>query len=447
MMTNIVDSKYQNQDDNSKSILGLKWHLGRNLGNYPDFYYAYREKAWQVFNDLSWPTKSDEPWRRTDIQPLLSKKFQLFSGEDSKATRINGKEESPKTQLGEFGGKVIIQNDSDEMALVDEIAKSGVIFTSLKKALEDYPTVVQEILGKIVQARDGKFSALVAAFEENGIFLYVPKNIDITIPLNGVIRKKHGKYAQFIHNILWIDEGSSVTYIHELNSLSDNSTEGLHAGITEILVGKKANLTYVEIQNLGNNEWNFTHEKTIVKSDGNIDWFYGSLGSKFSKNFIDVDLIGEGASTQMSGIYFTDGAQHIDLDTQQNHLIENTKSNLIYKGVLKDESLAIWQGMIFVAPGAQKTDGYQANRNLILDRRAKADSIPGLEILADDVRCTHGATVSNVDAEQIFYLETRGIPRSEAEKIIVSGYFEPILDSIPIESTRDKIRELINQKM
>ena len=149
----------------------------------------------------------------------------------------------------------------------------------------------------------------------------------------------------------------------------------------------------------------------------------------------------------MSGFYFADGDQHLDHDTQQNHLAPNGTSDLLFKGALLDRSRSVWQGMIYVAPGAQKTDGYQANRNLVLSPHARADSIPGLEILADDVRCTHGATVGRLDEEPIFYLMSRGLPRREAERLVVDGFFAPVLERVPFERVRERFARMIDMKM
>ena len=148
-----------------------------------------------------------------------------------------------------------------------------------------------------------------------------------------------------------------------------------------------------------------------------------------------------------TGFYFTDGVQHFDHDTQQNHLAPNTMSDLLFKGALREHSRSVWQGMIYVAPGAQKTDGYQANRNLLLDSNARADSIPGLEILADDVRCTHGATIGKIDPDQVFYLRSRGIPDKESERLIVEGFFDPIMQRIPFGGVRTRFQDAILKKM
>jgi Fe-S cluster assembly protein SufD len=221
----------------------------------------------------------------------------------------------------------------------------------------------------------------------------------------------------------------------------------MHAGIVEIQVLEGASMKFVELQSWGRHAWNFSHERARVERGGNLDWIFGAIGSRLTKNFSELDLAGEGAQGRMSGFYFTDGSQHLDHDTQQNHLAAHTTSDLLFKGALKGKSRSVWQGMIYVAPGAQKTDGYQANRNLVLSDGARADSIPGLEILADDVRCTHGATVGKLEQEPLFYLKSRGIPQAEAEKLVVEGFFDPIFQRIPFEGVRERFQQYIADKM
>ena len=246
--------------------------------------------------------------------------------------------------------------------------------------------------------------------------------------------------------MVWLEPGATATYVHEYASPTEKAPS-FHAGLVEIHVGDEANLTFVELQSWGEHVWNFTHERSQVGQDGHLDWIFGAIGGNVTKNFAEIDLIGRGSLGRMSGFYFTDGHQHLDYDSQQNHRAPNTTSDLLFKGALIDSSRVVWQGMIYVAPGAIKTDGYQANRNLVLSREARADSIPGLEILADDVRCTHGATVGKIDADQVFYLRTRGIPRVEAERLIVSGFFDPIMQRIPFEGVRDRFQLSIAKKM
>ena len=284
-------------------------------------------------------------------------------------------------------------------------------------------------------------------WERYGVFIYIPKGVDVEVPLHSVIWGPGANLAYFSHIMIWMEPDSSLTYIHEAASPDGESGQTLHSGVVEIHVGDRAKLQFVELQSWGDNVWNFSHERVRVGKDANLEWIFGALGSNLTKNFSEIDLIGEGAVGKMSGFYFTDGKQHLDHDTQQNHLAPHTTSDLLFKGALKDSSRSVWQGMIYVAPGAQKTDGYQANRNLILNSKARADSIPGLEILADDVRCTHGATVGKIDPDMIFYLLSRGIPYADAEQLVVEGFFDPIMQRIPFDGVRQRFQQAIVNKM
>jgi Fe-S cluster assembly protein SufD len=246
--------------------------------------------------------------------------------------------------------------------------------------------------------------------------------------------------------LVYVDEGAALTYVHESAS-PDETGHTLAVGNVEIQVAAGASLRFVELQSWGRHVWNFSYERIRLARDASLDWIFGAIGSRLTKNFMELDLAGAGANGRMSGFYFADGSQHLDHDTQQNHLAPHTSSDLLFKGALKGRSRSVWQGMIYVAPGAEKTDGYQANRNLILSPDARADSIPGLEILADDVRCTHGATVGQLEAEPLFYLRSRGIPRPEAERILVEGFFDPIMQRIPFEGVRERFQRAILKKM
>ena len=266
-------------------------------------------------------------------------------------------------------------------------------------------------------------------------------------PLHSLLWGPGTGLAHITHVMVYLEEGASVTYVHEAASPTESGGQTLHAGIVELWVGANATLRFVELQSWGEHVWNFSHERVHVDRDGHLDWIFGAIGSHLTKNFSELDLAGQGSVGRMSGFFFTDHDQHLDHDTQQNHLAPNTTSDLLFKGALLGESRSVWQGMIYVAPGAMKTDGYQANRNLVLSSKARADSIPGLEILADDVRCTHGATVGKIDPDLVFYLRSRGIPKADAERLVVEGFFDPIMQRIPFEGVRERFQEAIQTKM
>jgi len=410
----------------------------------PQFLTNYRQSGWKAFNRLPLPKTNEEAWRRTDIRRLEKDSFELIRN-DPNLPAIP--EELLKPLVGgNHGGQISISPAGTEIFLAPELSEKGVIFTDLQTAAADHGEILEKILGQIVAVDEDKFTAMTAAFSDSGALLYVPKGVNISDPLHSVLWGPGNHRAYFSHLIIYLEDQSSATYVHEYAS-PDEKEQTLHSGIVEIYVGKAANLRFVEFQSWGNHVWNFTHERAKVERDANLDWIFGAVGSHLTKNFTELNLVGEGSTGRMSGFYFTDGTQHLDHDTQQNHHAPHTTSDLLFKGALKDHSRSVWQGMIYVAPGAQKTDGYQANPNLLLDSNARADSIPGLEIMADDVRCTHGATVGKIDPTEIFYLNSRGIPNEIAERLIVEGFFDPVMQRIPFEGVRERLQQSIIDKL
>jgi Fe-S cluster assembly protein SufD len=407
---------------------------------------SYRTLAWNSFKRLSLPVTTEEAWRRTDIHNLPVDRFKLS---------VEGTEEFPAVRedllkpliADQHGGQIVITPGNVKLDLDEKLAQKGVIFTDLVTAEAKYPDLIAKMIGKTVNVEEGKFASLAGAFARNGVVLYVPRGVVVEEPLHSVLWGPGANLAHVSHILVLVDEGASVTYVHESASPDDMASNSIHAGLVEIQVMQDASMKFVELQSWGRHVWNFSHERIRVERGGNLDWIFGAIGSRLTKNFSELDLAGEGAQGRMSGFYFTDGNQHLDHDTQQNHLAPHTTSDLLFKGALKGKSRSVWQGMIYVAPGAQKTDGYQANRNLVLSDAARADSIPGLEILADDVRCTHGATVGKLEQEPLFYLKSRGIPQAEAEKIVVEGFFDPIFQRIPFEGVRERFQEYIANKM
>ncbi|MCJ7584661.1 MAG: Fe-S cluster assembly protein SufD [Anaerolineales bacterium] len=425
----------------------------------------FREHAWEIFNRLPLPTTNEEAWRRTDLRSMPADQFRLpAEGAYAELPAVPADLLKPLTS-DQHGGQVVLLPGGSRLdpstgspvpaalaqaghRLNPALAQQGVIFTDLCTAERQYPELVAGMIGQIVRPEEGKFAALAGALAQNGVVLYVPKGVKVEQPLHSILWGPGEDLAHLSHILVWVDEGASVTYVHESASpsvlLASRST--LHAGIVEINVADDANLKFVELQSWGKQVWNFSHERVHVGRGGNLDWIFGAVGSRLTKNFSELDLVGDGATGRMSGFYFTDDSQHLDHDTQQNHLAPHTTSDLLFKGALKGNSRSVWQGMIYVAPAAQKTDGYQANRNLVLSPDARADSIPGLEILADDVRCTHGATVGKLEEEPLFYLKSRGIPNKDAERLIVEGFFDPIMQRIPFEGVRERFQQAILEK-
>ena len=210
---------------------------------------------------------------------------------------------------------------------------------------------------------------------------------------------------------------------------------------------KESKRKYVSLQNLARETWHFASHKARVERDAELDWVAGGFGSKKGKIRIQNDLNGPGATSRVTGAYFADGDQHLDYDTFQEHIAPSTESDFKFKGALRENAHAVWRGMIRVEPDAQKTNAYQENRNLLLSPTAHADSIPGLEIRANDVRCTHGATLSQVDRDELFYCMARGLSRGEAERLIVRGFYQEIFDRIEFEPVRDALQTALEARI
>ncbi|MGD2058568.1 MAG: Fe-S cluster assembly protein SufD [Anaerolineales bacterium] len=403
-----------------------------------------RMHAWEQYQKFPMPTLKDEPWRRTDIRTLPADRVELKPVED-----IPVDPSLLEPLLGDEHGSLLVLRPgyAPELRADASVGEQGVIFTDFATALREHSEALADYIGQIVRPEEGKFAALATAMAGDGVVLYVPEGVHVEQPMHSILWAPGAGEVFFSRVLIVVEKGASATFIHEAASPNEEEGEAVHNGIVEIHVGDGANLKFVELQNLGEHTWNFTHERAKVGQDANLDWIFGAVGSRLTKNFSDIDLLGDGATARMSGFYFADGHQHLDHDTQQNHMAPHTTSDLLYKGGLIGHGRSVWQGMIYVAPGAQQTDGYQANRNLVLSKTARADSIPGLEIMANDVRCTHGATIGQLEEEPIFYLMTRGITRAEAERLVIDGFFSPIMERIPFEGVRNRFEEMIDVKL
>lgn len=413
----------------------------------PEWMLALRLRAWEIFASLPVPTTQDEAWRRTDIR-----RFKL----DSFGVSLNGNGAGVldiPSHLGaqlteDAAGGILVEVDGVVKAyeLSDELRAQGVIFTDMHTAVREHGDLVRQyFMTQAVRADEGKFAALHGAFWRGGVFLYVPRNVTAAAPLHSALWATAGR--TFTHTLVVLDTNSEATFIDEYASPARGESQALHNGAIELIVRDGASLRYASLQDFGSNVWQFNHECGRVGRDGKLDWITSVMGTRLTKAFQTSELDAPGAWARMSGIFFTNGRQHVDLDTQQNHNAPDTTSDLLYKGALKDESRSVWQGMIKALPASQRIDGFQANRNLMLDKSARADSIPGLEIQADDVRCTHASTVGKLDEEEIFYLMSRGIPRPEAIRMVIQGFFDPVMQRIPFEGVRTRIFDRILEKV
>jgi Fe-S cluster assembly protein SufD len=403
-----------------------------------------RVRAWEAFERLPFPSTTDEAWRRTDVRPMPRNSLSLGA-----ASRVEVDSKLLQPLAGDTHGALLCLTPGFEPRREGgkDLTRRDVIFTDWASAVRDHALRLERVLGQAVADDEDSFTAVAASLAVDGTVVYVPAGVHVAQPLHSVLWAPGAGRAFFSRVLVVLEDGASVTFVQETASPKEPSGDALHAGIVELVLGAGAHLTFVELQTWGDHVWNIMHERAIVGRDGRVEWIFAAVGSRLTKNFSELNLAGQGAEGRMSGFYFADGTQHLDHDTQQNHLAPRTTSDLLYKGALVGRGRSVWQGMIYVAPGAQKADGYQANRNLMLSPQAHADSIPGLEILADDVRCTHGATVGQLEEEPIYYLMSRGLPRREAERLVVDGFFTPIMDRIPFDGVRARFGRMIDDKL
>jgi Fe-S cluster assembly protein SufD len=400
-----------------------------------------RKSAWNKFNALPWPSNKDEEWMRTDIRMFKLDKF-TFGGQPVAAESGNVLLEGVEVagSMTFKGGRAEVTKSLDQKWI-----DKGVIFGNLAELASEHSDLIEKHLNKLVCPNIDRFSALHAATWTSGTFLYVPRNVVLEQPIHTSAIMGDGG-CDLGHTLIIIEEGAEATVLAESASDSDDSS-GLHCGAIEIYVGDRANLRYVNLQDWSQKVWHFAHQKATVGKDSNLQWTVGALGSKLAKVNQHVDLTGEGANSQVNGVMFTENKQHLSYHTLQRHVAAHCVSDFLYKAALQDTSRTVWRGMIAVDEGAQKTDGFQRNDNLLLSSKARADSIPGLEILADDVRCTHGSTSGRVDEELIFYAMARGFTRKEAIRAIVIGFFQQVFDRVTIESVRDALGDAIARRV
>src|SRR5262245_52367858 len=332
-----------------------------------------------------------------------------------------------------------------DAAGVAHVSEGGIEIEKAPDGLRFEPLTDHPLLGTLVGA-DEKFAAHNAALWEHGLLVHVPKGVVVEQPLFVRIATAVPGGSLFWRLLVVADPESRFTVIEEYAS-ADPQLEGYSNAVVEIAVEQAAKVEYVSVQNLSRGTWHFGTHHARVERDAELDWVAGGFGSAKGKVRIQNDLAGPGATSRVTGAYFADGSQHLDYDTFQEHIAPHTTSDFAFKGALRDTATAVWRGMIRVEKDAQKTNAYQENRNLLLSPHAHADSIPGLEILANDVRCTHGATLGQVDREQLFYLMARGLSRGEAERLIVRGFFQDVLDRIELEPVREALGQALDARI
>ncbi len=413
--------------------------------NEPEWLRFARLIAWETFESLPWPTYKEETWRRTRLTGFNLADYHLPAADAARFPSRQALPEHLRQELEKIdsAGVLILQDGAlIYRELDDALVKKGVRFTDLRSALQEDSELVQVHLSALVRAKENKFTALHYALWQNGAFLYAPRNVVIEKPLQVLVIQGEG-LAGLHHSLLVGEENSEAVVVEDFVG----ARQGMSDSVAEIFVKQAARLHYLRLQNLDETAWNFTTQRASVGRDALYRQLQASWGSKLSKVWIDLDMDEPGGHGELLGLYFPQDRQHLDHHTNQNHKEPRCTSDLLFKGALEDHARSVYQGMIHVLHGAQRTDAYQKNDNLILSDHARADSIPGLEISADDVRCTHGATSAKVPEEYIFYLMARGLSRQTAKRMIVQGFFEEVINRVPVPGVRAKLEAEIAHRV
>lgn len=414
--------------------------------NEPQWLRDLRLKAWELYEEMPMP-QMEEEWRRTDYSHIRWDEAQsIIQANGATSDVIPAKNLEPLTGDKQGGLLVFVDGKVVHYEFADELAEQGVVFTDLNTAVQEHGDLVKEnLMTKAVKPDDGKFAALHGALWHYGVFVHVPRNTVAELPLQ-VVSYNTKSGATLGHVLVVVEENAQATMQIEYAS-ADNDAQSSYIGATELIAGDAANLRYVSLQGWNRNTYEFSHQKGLAGRDAQLDWVNGVMGSRLTKAFIEVDAVGQGANARVSGFFFADRNQFFDLDTQQNHNAPLTNTDLLFKGAARDNARTLWQGMIKSLPQMQKIDGYQVCRNLMLSDEARMDSIPGLEIEADDVACSHAATFGTLEEQPIYYLMSRGISRPQAQLMVIEGFFDELLQRIPFERVRDRLMEEIEAKI
>jgi Fe-S cluster assembly protein SufD len=359
-------------------------------------------------------------WEFTDLAKLDLAAFAAAApgeGDASAVDRVETLLEAPDgaIHLGQVDGRVL-----------DGGADDGVLVLPLTLAVESHPELVEQHLGRVVEADSDVFTALNDAGWTGGAFVYVPRGMKVEAPIVLTAISDAAGIALHRRVLVVLDEGAEAeVWEQHLSGSPDGET--LLNSVVELRVGQNAKLRFVGAQDMNERSWVFGSQRAEVARDGSLDWVVVGFGSGAGKVRTETLLAGEGSHAKVTGAYAPHARQHIDYDTTQEHGAANTTSDLAFRGILADRSSAVWRGMIKVDPGAQQTDAFQECRNLLLSKRAHADAIPGLEILANDVRCTHAAAIAQIDPEQVFYLRSRGLSDALSKRLVIEGFMAELV--------------------
>ena len=415
------------------------------LREFPDWFRDQQRAAWEQFESLSKPTRKDQAWRFANVGLLDLTPFKI-SGPLSEDDRKNVLKYS--RGLDQYAARLIFANDQliERDVVSDDLKKRGVIFQPLERAMVEHADLFQKyFMSSEAKLGSAKFAALHKAFVSSGTFLFLPRGVEIEQPIEIFHWLRHDNTSIFPHLLLVTDELAKVTVIEHFRSCN-RAAPGFACGVNDLIAGPGAKVTYVCAQNWGENVVALQVNSTIVDHDASAMSLNLHLGAKYSRFESLSRLIGEGGRSDLLAVAVAKHQQEFDARTLQDHVAPHTASDLLYKNALDDRARTIFGGLIRVEPHAHFTDAYQKVRNLLLSDEAEANSMPGLEILADNVRCTHGATSGQIDEDELFYLRTRGIPTKVAQRLLVTGFLDEVIQRLDHPMIAEHLNLLIEEK-
>ncbi|MBX5476108.1 MAG: Fe-S cluster assembly protein SufD [Clostridia bacterium] len=421
--------------------------LSRSWGE-PDWLTEARVAAWRRFVELPVPDRHMEVWNRINLRPLPLMEFSAWvPGEAFRAA--DELPESVRRALGGAGtAHSLVQIDGTPAfrQVGDALERQGVIFCDLQTAAREHPDKVRDALGTVVPADRDKFTALATALWTGGFFLYVPRGVAVELPLQTLRWRSAAADATISRTLVVLDEHASCALIE--SQAGEGGRIGLDANIVEVVLADGAQLKYVGLQDWDEDMWSFAHRQgRMAGRDSRLTWAFGEFGGRTARSSFLTEHIGRGAESKSVTVFFSSGVQHHDLYQTNLHTGTQTSANMDVRGALAGQGRCVFRGDIEIKRGAKQTSSFEAAHALVLERGARADAIPSLYIDENDVQASHSATTGQVDESQLFYLMSRGLSKKTATKLIVRGFFEPIMEQVPLESVRQEFERLIERKL
>ena len=431
----------------------------------PDWVRDLRRRGWEAWQTIPMPTRDTEGWRRSDLRFLALDQVRPAPDRPERVERFDDlpRQLTSQVETGFEAGGVLVQCDGGTAygEIADSVRDQGVIFTDIHTAFREHPRLIEQCFMRLVPARwqpgmpsnNGKFEALNAALFNGGAFVYVPPDTTVALPVRSIFWASDPGAGFFPRSVIIVDRGARLIYLDEYRSSGapGDAPAGAPAvfgsAVVEAYVADGARLDYVTIQEWSPSTGGFLTQRTTLGNDAYVNWVVVDLGGLYSRLTADVLLQGKGTKADLLGFAFGEQTQVFDIHTLQDHLSPFTDSDQLFKTALRDRARLAYEGLINIRKGSYGSNGYQANKNLLLDDTAKADSIPMLQISDNDVRCTHSSATGPVEERHVYYLMSRGLTRPLAERLVVQGHFEPVIERIAVAALQDTIRAAVDRRI